>query len=83
MCDCQYNKKTVLADPAVLAALDSKGVVTLRADWTRRDETITRALNALGRNGVPVYALYVTGRPVQLLSELPSRAEIEDALSRL
>ena len=80
---CQYNKKTVLADPAVLAALDSKGVVTLRADWTRRDETITRALNALGRNGVPVYALYVTGRPVQLLSELPSRAEIEDALSRL
>jgi thiol:disulfide interchange protein DsbD len=80
---CQYNKKTVLADPAVLAALDSKGVVTLRADWTRRDETITRALNALGRNGVPVYALYAPGRPVQLLSELPSRAEIEDALSRL
>jgi thiol:disulfide interchange protein/DsbC/DsbD-like thiol-disulfide interchange protein len=80
---CQYNKKTVLADPSVLAALDRKGVVTLRADWTRRDETITRALNALGRNGVPVYALYAPGKPVQLLSELPTRAEIEAALGRL
>jgi thiol:disulfide interchange protein DsbD len=33
----------------------------LRADWTRQDPRITRELAALGRNAVPVYALYVPG----------------------
>ena len=33
----------------------------LRADWTRQDPRITAALAALGRNAVPVYALYVPG----------------------
>jgi len=78
---CQYNKKTVLADDQVLAAFDRHGVVTLRADWTRRDEAITRALNALGRSGVPVYALYRPGQPPRVLSELPSVREVVDALS--
>ena len=77
---CQYNKKTVLADPQVLAAFDAHRVGTLRADWTRRDAAITRALAGLGRNGVPVYAIYRPGRPPRVLSELPSRQEIEDAL---
>jgi thiol:disulfide interchange protein len=58
---CQYNKKTTLAHPAVLADLDAKKVQLLRADWTRRDPAITAALSALGRNGVPVYVLYTEG----------------------
>ena len=77
---CQYNKKTVLASAEVLAAFDSRQVVSLRADWTRRDAAITRALNALGRSGVPVYAVYAPGRAPQVLSELPSAREIVQAL---
>jgi len=77
---CQYNKKTVLADAELLATFERKGVVMLVADWTRRDEAITRALNALGRNGVPVYAVYAPGRAPVVLSELPSRTEIIQAL---
>jgi thiol:disulfide interchange protein len=77
---CQYNKKTVLASPEVLAAFDNRQVVTLRADWTRRDAAITRALGALGRSGVPVYAVYAPGRPPVVLSELPSAADILRAL---
>ena len=77
---CQYNKKTVLADTQVLAAFDQRGVVTMRADWTRRDEQITRALNALGRSGVPVYALYRPGEPPRVLSELPSVREVLEAI---
>ena len=77
---CQYNKKTVLASPEVLAALDAKQVLTLRADWTRRDAAISAELNALGRSGVPVYALYAPGRAPVLLSELPSEQEILRAL---
>jgi thiol:disulfide interchange protein DsbD len=77
---CQYNKKTVLANAEVLAAFDAKRVVSLRADWTRRDADITRALNALGRSGVPVYAIYAPDRAPRVLSELPSVTEILQAL---
>jgi thiol:disulfide interchange protein DsbD len=77
---CQYNKKTTLADARLLAAFDAKKVRTLRADWTRRDAAITQALAQLGRNGVPVYAVYVPGKPPVVLSELPS---VQDILSAL
>jgi thiol:disulfide interchange protein DsbD len=78
---CQYNKKTVLADAQVLAAFDAHQVRALRADWTRRDEAITRALATLGRSGVPVYALYRPGQAPQVLSELPSVREVVEALN--
>ena len=63
-----------------MAALDAKQVLTLRADWTRRDAAISAELNALGRSGVPVYAIYAPGRPPLLLSELPSVTEVLRAL---
>jgi thiol:disulfide interchange protein DsbD len=80
---CQYNKKTTLAAPQVLADFAARQVVLMRADWTRRDPAITQALTALGRSGVPVYALYAPGRAPVLLSELPSVAEIQSALQGL
>jgi thiol:disulfide interchange protein DsbD len=80
---CQYNKKTTLADATVLADLDAKKVTLLRADWTRRDPAITAALGALGRNGVPVYVLYKTGRAPVVLSEILSVQEMRSAIARL
>jgi thiol:disulfide interchange protein DsbD len=80
---CQYNKKTTLADPQVLAAFAARQVVLMRADWTRRDPAITQTLTALGRSGVPVYALYAPGQPPVLLSELPSVAEVQAALQKI
>jgi thiol:disulfide interchange protein DsbD len=80
---CQYNKKTTLADAQVLADFAARQVVLMRADWTRRDPAITQALTALGRSGVPVYALYAFNRPPVLLSELPSVTEVQNALQGL
>ena len=80
---CQYNKRTTLADPAVAADFAARGVVLLRADWTRRDAAITAALAAFGRNGVPVYALYGSDGAPQLLSEILSVREVRDALAKL
>jgi thiol:disulfide interchange protein DsbD len=80
---CQYNKRTTLADPAVVADFAARGVVLLRADWTRRDAAITAALAAFGRNGVPVYALYGSDGAPQLLSEILSVREVRDALAKL
>jgi thiol:disulfide interchange protein DsbD len=77
---CQFNKKTTFANPGLLKTFETQHVALLRADWTRQDPTITQALNQLGRSGVPVYVVYVPGKPPRVLSELPSVQEITDAL---
>jgi len=80
---CQYNKKTTLSNKDVLADLDAKKVVLLRADWTRRDPAITAALQQLGRNGVPVYVFYKAGNTPVVLSEILSVDEVRAVLARL
>jgi thiol:disulfide interchange protein/DsbC/DsbD-like thiol-disulfide interchange protein len=80
---CQYNKQTTLANAQVLADLQARQVLLLRADWTRRDPAITQALAELGRSGVPVYALYAPGKPPQLLPEVLSVAVLKAALAAL
>ena len=80
---CQYNKKTTLANAEFLADFAARKVTLLRADWTRQDPAITVALAQLGRNGVPVYVLYQTGRAPVVLSEILSVAEVRTALATL
>jgi thiol:disulfide interchange protein DsbD len=77
---CQVNKRLVLTHPEVEKALRDSGMALLRADWTRRDEEITRALAALGRKGVPVYAIYRPGRETELLPEILTRDAVFAAL---
>jgi thiol:disulfide interchange protein len=77
---CQVNKRLVLGRDDVLAAFRARGVELVRADWTRRDDEITRALAALGRNGVPVYVLYKPGRAPVLLPEVLTRDRVLAAL---
>jgi thiol:disulfide interchange protein DsbD len=80
---CQYNKKTTLSHPAVLADLDAKNVALLRADWTRRDPAVTAALSQLGRSGVPVYVIYTPGRAPRVLSEVLSVGDVRAELAKL
>ena len=80
---CQYNKKTTLANDEVLNAFDAAKVQTFRADWTRRDATITAELQKLGRSGVPVYVLQAPGQAPVVFSEILSVTEVKDALGRL
>jgi thiol:disulfide interchange protein DsbD len=69
---CKLNESRVLAHPRAREALAKGGFTVLRADWTRRDEAIRQELAALGKAGVPVYALYGAGGPAapRLLPEL-------------
>lgn len=81
---CQVNKRTTLARDEVLAEFRTRGVVLLRADWTRRDAAITAELARLGRSGVPVYALYAPGGGApRVLSEILSPAEVRGMLAEL
>lgn len=80
---CQYNKKTTLANADVLADMRAHKVTLLRADWTRRDPTITVALEQLGRSGVPVYVLHQAGRSPVVFSEILDAKELRAALANL
>lgn len=80
---CQFNKKTTLSRPEVLADLAAKQVLLLRADWTRRDPRITAALAQLGRSSVPVNVLYAPGQPPLLFSELLSASALRQAAAAL
>ncbi len=79
---CQVNKRTTLGTSAVRAAFKSKQVLLLRADWTRRDATISAELSRLGRSGVPVYLVYTPGSAgPKLLSEILSVSEVLAAIN--
>ena len=80
---CQYNKRTTLANAAVLEGFAARNVALLRADWTRRDPHITEALAQLGRSGVPVYVLYAPGKAPVVMTEILSADEVHGALSSL
>jgi thiol:disulfide interchange protein DsbD len=80
---CQFNKKTTLSKPELLAEFDAKKVQLLRADWTRRDPAIGAALKDLGRSGVPVYVLYAPGKAPQVLSEIISVDDVRQALGKI
>jgi thiol:disulfide interchange protein DsbD len=81
---CQVNEKVALGQPEVEQAFQARNVVLMKADWTRHDEAITQTLTALGRSGVPAYALYKPGQsdPV-LLPEVLTPGIVTDALSKL
>ncbi len=79
---CQVNKRLILNTDVVQQAFAQNHVALLRADWTRRDATIGRALAALGRSGVPVYVLYRPGREPLILPEVLQQRVITDALAQ-
>ncbi len=81
---CQVNKRVALRNDAVVQAFAARGVVPLVADWTRQDARITEALAGLGRNAVPVYALYLPGEDVpRLLPELLTPSIVLAEIERL
>jgi thiol:disulfide interchange protein DsbD len=59
---CLMNERVALGTEEVKAAFAQSNVAYLKADWTNRDPAITAALASFGRNGVPLYVVYPTGR---------------------
>lgn len=55
---CQVNERVTFRSKEVQDQFKKLGIVPLKADWTSRDETITKTLEGFGRSGVPLYVLY-------------------------
>ena len=67
---CQVNKRVALNDSAVKQRFVERGVVRIKADWTRQDPAITAALAEFGRNAVPLYVYYPEQGEPQVLPEI-------------
>ncbi len=82
---CQVNERMVLGTETIEEAFRDGNVALFKADWTRQDPAITAALEALGRNGVPVYALYrgSSGAAAHLLPAILTEKIVLDALDEV
>lgn len=79
---CQANKLAVLDREAVQSAFKENNVVFLVADWTNRNDAITKALEKFGRSGVPLYLMYSPNGSVQVLPELLTIDTVIDAVKK-
>ena len=77
---CQVNKR-VYPDPKLQELFKSKGVVTIKADYTSEDPAIKAAFEALGRGAIPVNALYIPGQQQPVV--LPSLLTVENVSEAL
>ncbi len=58
---CQANEKTSLGRASVKKYLEDNNIRYIKADWTNRDENITKSLSKYGRSGVPLYVFWKPG----------------------
>jgi len=82
---CQVNEKVAFSSEEVQKKFQELGVVPLKADWTKRDPEITRALSRFGRQSVPLYLLY-SGKPgakPKILPEVLTPGIVLEALESL
>lgn len=80
---CQANK-VILHSSEMQKAFADKGVVTMMADWTKKDPVITQELQKLGRTGVPVYVLYPGDeKPAYILPQTLTTNVVREYLNKL
>jgi thiol:disulfide interchange protein DsbD len=78
--NCKANERLFIEVPAIRQVLMETQILPVQADLTDEDPLILRWLSALGRSGIPVYAIYLPGGEVDLL---PSAITTELLASRL
>jgi len=79
---CKINERAALSSPRVAKAMTQANAAYLVGDWTRRDDSITRELQAHGRSGVPLYLLYRPGQvEPEILPQLLTEGVVIEALT--
>lgn len=77
---CKVNKKLVLETDAFKQMSKERGLILMRADWTKRDDNITQFLKKHGSVGVPAYFIQRTDGKIISLGETISIGKIESHL---
>ncbi len=81
--NCQVNDRLVLQNPEIVHAFEDQGIIAIKADWTKYDPDITKALSSLGRNSIPVYVYYPPGSTTaKILPQLITAKTILDRIKQ-
>lgn len=82
---CKVNEQVALSSEDVQERVRELGIVLMKADWTLRNEDITKALAKFGRSSVPLYVLYAGTGPDQFrtLPEILTPGIVLDAFETL
>ena len=81
---CKANELVALSSSEVQNKFKDLDVTLVKADWTKKDEVITRALAGYGRAGVPLYVLYPgQGKDPEILPEVLIPGTVLAALDRV
>ena len=80
---CKVNESVAIEREATRAAFEEAGVVTLRGDWTRRDEAIASFLADQGAAGVPLYLWYPPGGEARQLPQVLTPQALPDLVRAL
>ena len=78
---CKVNESVALDSERVQQIFKQKNVARLTGDWTRSDPAITGLLASFGRNGVPLYLVYVNGGAPKVLPQLLTPDIVIDSLN--
>lgn len=65
--NCQVNDRVVLQSPDVIKVFNDEGISAFKADWTKYDPAVTRALSSFGRESIPVYVYYPPGADTPII----------------
>ena len=80
---CQVNKKFVLENPEGKKLFANDRIVKMKADWTKRDESIGAYLKSFGRFGIPFNIIYSAAQPQgEPLPELLSNEAVREGLKK-
>jgi len=79
---CQVNKKRAYNDE-VIKQFSKLGVITLKADKTKPNEDIDKALEGYGRSAIPVNVLLIPGKEPIILPELLNPGDVLEALEKI
>jgi thiol:disulfide interchange protein len=64
---CQTNKALVLSSQKLLNAFKEKEVILIKADWTKKNPLIAKALTEFGRSAVPLNLIYLPGKQAPIV----------------
>ncbi|OVE76102.1 hypothetical protein BVX98_06380 [bacterium F11] len=82
---CKVNEKIVFSNEKVISKFREMKIDAFKADWTNKNDIITKALQKYGRSGVPVYVIYDPNDPLnpRLLPEVLTPRIVLDALEAI
>jgi thiol:disulfide interchange protein len=76
---CQTNH-LVLSRDNVVRTMAERGIVKMKADWTKGDPQISEWLRQYGRNGVPLYLMFDAEGEVAVLPQVLTPQVVLDSL---